>query len=84
MSESWRVRLNGDVECAIGLNVDCGGAAGVYRVRDAVLKAIAPHLDAAFARGLMVGRHTNTKDDICPTCLSALSADESAASAGEP
>lgn len=28
------------VEAAIGLNVDCGGAEGVYRVRDAVMAAI--------------------------------------------
>lgn len=44
------------VECAIGLNVDCGGTEGVHRVRDAVLTAIRPELDAlaalrAVARG---------------------------------
>lgn len=49
------------VECAIGLNVDCGGPAGVHRVRDAVLAAIQPELDAlaalrAVARGY------------CPSC----------------
>lgn len=32
------------VECAIGLNVDCGGTEGVHRVRDAVLAAIQPAL----------------------------------------
>jgi hypothetical protein len=30
-------RYADDVECAIGLNVDCGGTEGVHRVRDAVL-----------------------------------------------
>ncbi|MDX5569531.1 hypothetical protein PYK79_48430 [Streptomyces sp. ID05-04B] len=38
--------ISAAVECAIGLNVDCGGAEGVYRVRDAVLDAIRPELDA--------------------------------------
>ena len=52
----WKATLSAAVEAAIGLNVDCGGASGVYRVRDAVLEAIQPHLDAAFARGLMAGR----------------------------
>jgi hypothetical protein len=33
------------VECAIGLNVDCGGTQGVHRVRDAVLAALEEHLD---------------------------------------
>lgn len=32
--------LSDAVEAAIGLNVDCGGAEGVYRVRDAVMAAI--------------------------------------------
>lgn len=57
MSESeWKTSLSAAVEAAIGLNVDCGGAAGVYRVRDAVLKGITPHIDAAYQRGLMAGR----------------------------
>ncbi|MCX5374174.1 hypothetical protein OG613_08095 [Streptomyces sp. NBC_00015] len=56
MSEpDWKTELRAAVEAAIGLNVDCGGAAGVYRVRDAVMEAIQPHGDAAFARGLMAG-----------------------------
>jgi hypothetical protein len=32
-----REQYANDVECAIGLNVDCGGTEGVHRVRDAVL-----------------------------------------------
>ncbi len=52
----WKQALSAAVEAAVGLNVDCGGAVGVHRVRDAVLKAIQPHLDAAFSRGLMAGR----------------------------
>lgn len=37
------------IESAIGLNVDCGGTQGVHRVRDAVLDAIQPELDALAA-----------------------------------
>jgi hypothetical protein len=37
--------LSDAVECAIGLNVDCGGTEGVHRVRDAVLAAIRPVWD---------------------------------------
>lgn len=37
------------IESAIGLNVDCGGTQGVHRVRDAVLDAIQPELDALTA-----------------------------------
>lgn len=34
-----RERYVADIECAIGLNVDCGGTEGVHRVRDAVIAA---------------------------------------------
>jgi hypothetical protein len=34
---SLREQYAAAVECAIGLNVDCGGTEGVHRVRDAVL-----------------------------------------------
>jgi hypothetical protein len=33
------------IECAIGLNTDCGGTEGVHRVRDAVLAAVQPYVD---------------------------------------
>jgi hypothetical protein len=53
MTDQTRARtpdeVSAAVECAIGLNVDCGGAEGVYRVRDAVLDAIRPELDALAA-----------------------------------
>lgn len=107
MSEpDWKTELRAAVEAAIGLNVDCGGAAGVYRVRDAVMEAIQPHGDAAFARGLMAGsskadyrlvqekgrlrraarrlHQTNQRKGVCPTCLPAIGASESTASADEP
>ncbi|MFE5368144.1 hypothetical protein [Streptomyces mirabilis] len=35
--EVLREKYAAAVECAIGLNVDCGGTEGVHRVRDAVL-----------------------------------------------
>lgn len=54
-NEKWRLDLKGDIEAAIGLNVDCGGAEGVYRVRDAVLAAVLPHLEAAYKRGHVAG-----------------------------
>jgi hypothetical protein len=52
----WETRLNADIEAAIGLSVDCGGTAGVQRVRDVVLRNVLPHIDAAYKRGLMAGR----------------------------
>lgn len=52
----WKTALSEAVEAAIGLNVDCGGTLGVHRVRDAVLHALEPHLNAAYERGLMAGR----------------------------
>jgi hypothetical protein len=52
----WKQTLSDAVEAAVGLNVDCGGTLGVHRVRDAVLHAIGPHIEAAYARGLMAGR----------------------------
>lgn len=55
-NESRRLDLKQDIECAIGLNVDCGGAEGVHRVRDAVLAAVLPHFELAYQRGLMAGR----------------------------
>lgn len=33
------------IEAAIGLNVDCGGAEGVYRLRDLVMAEVQPVLD---------------------------------------
>lgn len=54
-NEKWRMDLKGDIEAAIGLNVDCGGAQGVYRARDAVLEAVLPHLEAAYKRGEVAG-----------------------------
>lgn len=38
-------QLRDRVECAIGLNVNCGGTAGVHKVRDAVLAVVQPELD---------------------------------------
>lgn len=51
-----RTALSAAVEAAIGLNVDCCGAEGVYRVRDAVLAAIEPHMRLAYKRGVMAER----------------------------
>lgn len=42
-------QISAAVECAIGLNINCGGATGVHRVRDAVLVAIEPELTALAA-----------------------------------
>jgi hypothetical protein len=53
--DKGRLSLKDDIEVAIGLNVDCGGAEGVYKVRDAVLAAVLPHLEAAYKRGEMAG-----------------------------
>jgi hypothetical protein len=42
-SDDWpsrRAGLGDAIECAIGLNVDCGGTEGVHRVRDAVLTVL--------------------------------------------
>lgn len=51
--DKGRLDLKADIECAIGLHVDCGGAEGVYKVRDAVLLAVLPHFELAYKRGLM-------------------------------
>ncbi|WP_326613202.1 hypothetical protein OG949_33120 [Streptomyces scopuliridis] len=48
---AWKAELSRDIEAAIGLNMDCGGAEGVYRLRDVVLKDVMPHIEAAFKRG---------------------------------
>jgi hypothetical protein len=47
----WEEALSSDVECAIGISVDCGGTAGVHYVRDVVLRSIEPHIKAAEQRG---------------------------------
>ncbi|MGW1533905.1 hypothetical protein [Streptomyces aureus] len=44
------------IECAIGLNINCGGTDGVHRVRDAVLTAIEEHL------------HLGEAEAWCKTC----------------
>jgi len=49
------------IECAIGLNVDCGGAEGVYRVRDAVLDAIRPEME-------MLAALRQVARGYCPAC----------------
>jgi hypothetical protein len=51
--DKGRLDLKADIECAIGLNMDCGGAEGVYKVRDAVLVAVLPHVELAYQRGVM-------------------------------
>jgi len=58
---AWKAALSGDVEAAIGLNVDCGGTAGVHAVRDAVLAGIEPHIKAAEQRGYSAGVSKNGK-----------------------
>lgn len=50
--DKGRLDLREDIEVAIGLNVDCGGAADVHRVRDAVLAAVLPHMELAYKRGI--------------------------------
>lgn len=92
MSEpDWKVRLSAAVEVAIGLNVDCGGAAGVYRVRDAVLADIAPHVEAAYQRGLEAGRsqagygtRRKSKEGPCRTGTAGAAGSTPASTTGEP
>ncbi|MBT2398364.1 hypothetical protein [Streptomyces sp. ISL-100] len=54
--DKGRLDLKGDIECAIGLHVDCGGTEGVHKVRDAVLAAVLPHFELAYQRGVMAER----------------------------
>lgn len=54
--DKGRLSLKEDIECAIGLNVDCGGTEGVHKVRDAVLAAVLPHFELAYKRGLMAAK----------------------------
>lgn len=63
-------QLHDAIECAIGLNVDCGGTQGVHQVRDAVLAAIEEHLDIGDAeawckicRRVWDGRHHRCEGD---------------------
>lgn len=48
---AWKAALSADVECAIGLNQDCGGAEGVRVLRDHVLEDLEFHIQAAEQRG---------------------------------
>lgn len=52
---AWKAGLSADIECAIGLNQDCGGAEGVYALRDHVFTAVARHIRAAEQRGFSAG-----------------------------
>lgn len=52
---AWKAELSADIECAIGLNQDCGGAEGVYALRDHVFAAMEAHILAAEQRGFQAG-----------------------------
>lgn len=54
--DQGRLDLKVDIECAIGLNQDCGGAEGVYALRDAVFAAVWPHMELAYKRGEMAAK----------------------------
>lgn len=51
----WKAALRSDIECAIGLNQDCGGAEGVCALRDEVMAAVLPHMETAHKTGRMAG-----------------------------
>lgn len=55
------------VECAIGLNVDCGGTEGVHQARDAVLDAIRPVWDRVAEYENTINWHTT-----CTSCARIL------------
>lgn len=63
----WKATLSNDIECAIGLNQDCGGAEGVYALRDKVMAAVLPHMESAYKVGRMkatarIGRRYVTRN----------------------
>lgn len=91
---AWKVQARRDLRDAVRTAHDRHGDPPCRACEDtlaAVALVIHRQTEAAFERGLMAGRSQSgyatrrkTKEPPCPTSPSVPSADESAASAGEP